>query len=98
VPRALPVGIYYEVLTENPYKYTEREFYREVYEVRLHKYDRKLDSFMIKRSELAKKYGWGFHRNSHNKLALVGCDFEKYQQLLKDRSVKKIKSFRNKKK
>lgn len=90
--------IAYEVLTENPYKHTEREFYYEVHVVRRNRHDLKIDSYTIRRSELAKKYGWGFHRNSDNKLALVACDSEKYRELSEKKSVKKIKSCRTSKK
>jgi hypothetical protein len=46
---------------------------------------------------LSKKYGWGVHVNEEGKLALVGCETEKYKQLTKDVLVDKVKAYRSKK-
>lgn len=73
----------YEVLSQHPYEYSERELSYEVHivrrgkqegELQLHKYD-------LKRSKLLKKYGWGIHYNEDRKLALVGRETEEYERL-----------------
>lgn len=87
--------VYYETLMENPYKYNEHELRYEVFVVRRNRPDLKIDRYSIRRIDLVKKYGWGIHRNSDGKLALVACDSERYKQLLADSSVKKSKASRS---
>jgi hypothetical protein len=87
--------IEYEVLAENPYKFTEREFYYEVNVVRRKRSDLKIESRSIKRLPLVKKYGWGIHRNADGKLALVACESSRYKELLADPLVKKTRAYRN---
>ena len=88
--------ISYEVLSDNPYKFSEREFYREVHVVRRGRPDLKLESYNIKKLTLVKKYGWGIHRDSVGKLALVACESRKCKELLADTRVKKTRAYRNK--
>lgn len=87
--------ISYEVLAENPYKFSEREFYHEVHVVRRGRSDLKIENYNIKRLALVKQYGWGIHRNSDGKLALVACESRRYQELLADPLVKKTKAYRS---
>lgn len=87
--------ISYEVLADDPYKFSEREFYHEVHVVRRERSDLKIENYNIKRSPLVKKYGWGIHRNSDGKLALVACESRRYQELLADPLVKKTKAYRS---
>lgn len=60
----------YEVLAENPYVFSEPEFYHEVHVVRRKRPNLKIESYNIKRLALVKRFGWGIHRNSDEKLAL----------------------------
>jgi hypothetical protein len=87
---------YYEVLIENPYRYTEEEARHEVHFVRRGRRDLKLPSYNIKRSPLVQRYGWGIHRNSEGKLALVPRESDTYRQL-KD-SIKTTKGWRRRRK
>jgi len=88
--------IQFEVLAENPYEFTEHEFYYEVRVVRRKRTDLKLELYNIKLIPLLKRYGWGIHRNSEGKLALVACESDRYEELLTDPSVKKTRAYRSK--
>ena len=90
--------IKFHVLIDNPYKYTEREFFEEVHFNRRGKKHLKIETYSLKRVGLAKRYGWGIHINKDKKIALVPCDSEKYAALLNDPKVKKSKAYRNSKK
>ena len=94
-PKKTIARIGYEVLCcEKPYTYTEEEFFHEVHVVRRNRPELKIESYIIRRSELVKKYGWGIHRNKNQKLKLVACESEEYRVLLANRKVKKTKAFR----
>jgi hypothetical protein len=87
--------ISYEVLADNPYRFSEREFYHEVHVVRRGRPDLKIENYNIKRLALVKRYGWGIHRNSGGKLALVACESTRYKELQADPRVKRTKAYRN---
>ncbi len=87
----------YITLTENPYKFSELEFFKEVHHIIRKKTHLKVDSYSIKRMHLVKKYGWGVHINAAKKIALIPCDSDKYTQLLDDEDIQKLKAYRNKK-
>jgi hypothetical protein len=87
--------ISYEVLAENPYRFNEREFYHEVHVVRRGRPHLKIENYNIKRLALVKSYGWGIHRNSDGKLALVACESNRYKELQADPRVKRTKAYRN---
>ncbi|MEM5532434.1 DUF6157 family protein [Pseudoalteromonas arctica] len=76
--------IAYEVLIENPYLYTEQEFMREVHIVRRKCSNLKINKYSIKRSDLLKKFGWGVHKDSNGKMALVAVDSDHYRRLSKE--------------
>lgn len=82
----------YEVLIANPYKFSEREFFKEVHEVRRRRTDLKLDSYNIKRSALVKILGWGIHRDKNGKLALIPMESADYKKL--QETIKRTKSYR----
>ncbi len=73
----------YEVLSQHPYEYTERELSDEVHIVRRGKQEGDLqrDKYDLIRSRLAKEFGWGLHYNEDRKLALVGCETAEYERL-----------------
>lgn len=72
----------YEVLSQHPYKYTERELSDEVHIVRRGKQegDLKRDEYDLKKSRLAKEFGWGLHYNEDRKLAVLGCETLEYER------------------
>lgn len=90
--------IKFQVLIDSPYKYTEKEFFEEVHFNRRRKKHLKVETYLLKRAGLAKRYGWGIHINEDKKIALVPCDSAKYIALLNDPTVKKSKAYRNSKK
>ena len=73
----------YEVLSQHPYEYTEDELKHEVYVVRRHLKNFDPDTRDLKRNDLPKRWGWGFHYNQDRKVALFGCETEEYEQLAK---------------
>jgi hypothetical protein len=85
----------YEVLIENPYFFSEQEFFKEIHFEQRKRYDLKIESYNIKRSELVKSYGWGVHRNKEGKLALVPMESTEYKKL--QETIKNSKSYRKKK-
>jgi len=85
----------YEILVENPYKFTEREFYHELHAVRRERPDLKFDSYNIKRAPIVKVHGWGVHRNQDGMLALVAMESDRYREL--QDSVKTTKAYRTSK-
>lgn len=87
--------IEYELLIENPYAYTEREFFHEVHVVHRKKPDLKIDSYNIKRCPLVQSYGWGIHRNRDGKLALVAIESNRYKEL--QETINTTKSYRKNK-
>jgi len=87
--------IKFQVLSESPYKYTEKEFFEEVHFKRRKKKHLRVETYSLKRVGLAKRYGWGIHINEDKRIALVPCDSEQYIALLNDPTVKKSKAYRN---
>lgn len=73
----------YEVLSQHPYEYTERGLSHEVHYKRRGKQEGELNlsKYDLRRSRLAKEFGWGLHYNEDRKLALVGCETEEYERL-----------------
>jgi hypothetical protein len=86
--------VYYEVLSQNRYKLTEREFYKESLEIRLRK-KVKHKKYMMKRNILCKKWGWGVHFDCNGKMALVGCETNEYNKLLSDPAITKMAAYRS---
>jgi hypothetical protein len=52
----------------------------------------------LRASPLAKRYGWGIHFNLEGKIAIIGVDSKEYHNLVKDKSIQKIKAMRSAKK
>lgn len=87
----------YDVLNNNPYKFTYDEFLREVFINRLGRdeADLNFDSRTLRRSRLCKQWGWGIHGDEFGRLALVGCETPRYKQLQNHSKIKKINCSRN---
>jgi Family of unknown function (DUF6157) len=47
-------------------------------------------------SALAKRYGWGFHIDSHGRVALVPVESAEYQRLAADPALRHVRAFRSK--
>lgn len=95
----------YELLHGNPYKYSSDDILFQVYAERNNlteeEYPQARQQFFSKgqpcfrTSPLTKSYGFGVHSNSEGKIALYGMETEKYQQLLSDATVKKVKAMKS---
>ena len=81
--------LYHKILMENPYVFTYPEFLKVVHEKHRKKEDLKLDTYRIHRAEVCKLWGWGIHVDKNEKLALVGCETDKYRELSENPTVKK---------
>ena len=84
----------YDVLTEMPYQLTYKQLKEEVHRTRRGKEftDEQLETYMMKRSELCKIYGWGVHEDKNGKLALVGCETNEYRRLVRKPGVQRVKA------
>ncbi len=97
----------YELLVNNPYKFTSDDVFFQVYASRKdlteQEYDEARKAFFAKgqpcfrASPLTKTYGFGVHSNSEGKIAIFGMETEQYQRLQNDESVKKVKAMRSSK-
>lgn len=86
--------IKFELLTAKPYEFTEEEFFKNVHHVIRNKSDLKIKSYLLARVQLARQWGWGIHRDSNGKLALVGWETPEYRRLKNDPSVKQTRAYR----
>jgi hypothetical protein len=96
----------FEMIFENPYKYTSDEILFAVLAIRKEFRDDELDEqrqhFFSKgqpcfrASPLTKRYGWGVHADSKGRLALFGVNSKEYNALQKDAKVKKVKAMKSK--
>jgi hypothetical protein len=99
--------IQYEMLHDNPYKYTSDEILFQCYMI---KHDIGENDLTIERenffskgqacfraSPLTKLYGWGIHYNDEGKMALYGCETKEYKAFSKDKEVKILKAMKSKK-
>jgi len=85
----------YEILVDNPYMFTEREFYHELHVVRRNRSGLKIDGYNIRRSPVVKVHGWGIHRDKNGRLALVAMESQRYKEL--QSAVKTRKAYRTSK-
>lgn len=97
----------YEMISANPYKFTSDKILFNIYVERkdftqTEINDEKIKFFSkgqpcLRTSPLAKSYGWGIHHNSENKVAIWGCQTQKYEVLKKDNNINKVKAMKSKK-
>lgn len=100
--------IQYELIANNPYKFTSDDVLFQVYAIRndLTKAEQKKakEEFFskgqacLRSSPLTKTYGFGVHCDGDGKVALYGVETDKYQKFLSDAKVKKVKAMRTSKK
>lgn len=88
--------IQYELLSQNPYKYTQGELIYEVYlqhkqipqsEIEARSVEIREELFSknhpcLRASMLPKKHGWGVHYNEEGKIAIYPMESEAYQQFV----------------
>lgn len=95
----------YELIGENPYKYTSDDILFQVFADRNDltetEYIQARKDFFSKgqacfrASPLAKNYGFGIHSNSEGKIALYGMETTEYQNFLADTTLKKVKAMKS---
>lgn len=101
-------NLQFEMLYENPYRYTSDEVLFGVFAIRKEftkgEMDDQRDHYFSKgqpcfrASPLTKRYGWGIHSNDEGKIAMYGVETKAYQEFLKDGKVAKTKAMRSKRK
>ncbi|MDX2249194.1 MAG: DUF6157 family protein [Bacteroidia bacterium] len=100
-------NLQFEMLYENPYKYTSDEVLFDVFaqrkEVTKDVWEEEREAYFSKgqpcfrASPLTKQYGWGIHSDESGKIAMYGAETEEYQRFVADLSLKKVKAMRSKK-
>jgi hypothetical protein len=97
--------IQFDLIKNNPYKFTSDEVLFQVYtlrnEVTESEYEAARARFFskgqpcLRASPLTKRYGWGVHLDTDGKVALYGCETEEYKAFLQDRSLKVVRAMRS---
>lgn len=98
----------YEILVNNPYKFTSDEILFQVFadrnDLTKAEYKQARQQFFSKgqpcfrSSPLTKTYGFGVHADSNGKVAIFGMETEQYEKFLTDPKIKKVKAMRTTKK
>ena len=100
--------IQYELIANNPYKFTSDDILFQVFADRndLTKAEHKKarEEFFskgqacLRASPLTKTYGFGVHCDGNGKVAVYGVETNEYQQFVKNGKIKKVKAMRSSKK
>ena len=94
----------YEMISQNPYKYTSDDVLFQCYliknEIKGNNPELRKQFFSkgqpcFRASPLTKQYGWGIHYNDAGKIALYGCETDKYKTLSKDKALKVLQAMRS---
>lgn len=107
--KTVPV-LEYELLTGNPYGYTQEEVLFTVYAERLGLPADELASrrgelwaeffaqsrACLRASSLPKRYGWGIHFDSEGRIALYPMESDEYQRLAGDAALTQLLAMRSK--
>lgn len=98
----------YEMLVDNPYKFTSDDIFFQVFANRNDliqaEYEQARQQFFSKgqpcfrSSPLTKTYGFGVHSDSNGKVAIFGMETEQYEKFQNDPKIKKVKAMRTSKK
>lgn len=96
----------YEILSENPYRFTSDDVLFQVYaerneipdterkEARQQFFSKGQPCFRA--SPLTKRYGWGIHSDSEGRVALFGMETGEYDQFARSADLKVVKAVRSK--
>ncbi len=105
-PKSIAV-LQFEMIIEAPYQYTSDDILfaifagrnniatRERVEARLQVFSK--GQACLRSSPLAKRYGWGFHCDENEKVAIYAMDSKEYQKYIKEKNIKVVKAMRSKK-
>src|SRR5690606_14100392 len=98
----------YDLLAENPYKFTSDDILFQVFadrnDLTKAEYAEARRQFFSKgqpcfrASPLTKTYGFGIHADSSGKIAIYGMETEQYEKFQKDPELKKEKAMRTSRK
>lgn len=101
-------SIQYELMSKHPYEYTSDDVVFLTFAYKNDLLEREMEGVRsqffskgqpcLRCSPLCKRYGWGIHHNQEGKIALVDVGSEKYQQLIADPTIEKIKAMRTSRK
>lgn len=104
---AKTIALYqYDMISQNPYRYTSDEVIFEVYaqrnEIPNNEQEEARRQFFskgqpcLRSSPLGKRYGWGIHSNEDGKIALYPLESPEYQQLAQEPTIEHTKAMRSK--
>jgi len=100
-------NIQFEMISQNPYKYTSDEILFQVYahkndltsseynDARVHYFSKGQPCFRA--SPLTKRYGWGVHYNHEGKMAIYGIDSPEYLKFSTDKTLNILKAMKTSK-
>lgn len=98
----------YEILSENPYRYTSDDLIFTVHAIRNdipqeERAEAREDFFSkgracLRSSSLGKRYGWGFHFDKDGKAAIYRVESDQYQKFINDESLDHLKAMRSSRK
>jgi hypothetical protein len=99
-------NLQFEIITENPYKYTSDDV---VFAVFSQKSKIPAEDLVVEREEffskgqpclrcspLTKRYGWGVHSNEEGKVAIYPVNSEDYEKYKNDKRLQHVKGMRSK--
>lgn len=99
-------SIEYDLIKNNPYKFTEEDVQFSTYLCRNKMNSDNLDELRkeffskpkacFRASPLVKKYGWGIHYNEEGKIALYSVESEEYKNFIHSSDLKILKGMRSK--
>ncbi|MFN6944153.1 MAG: DUF6157 family protein [Cytophagaceae bacterium] len=97
----------FELIVEHPYTFTSDEIFFRVFAIRNDLAESEIEQAQkeffskgqpcFRASPLTKRYGFGVHCDSRGKVAIYGIETEKYQELVSDPSIRKVKAMRSSK-
>lgn len=101
-------NLQFDMLYDNPYKYTSDEVLFGVFALRKEfskgELDEQKENYFSKgqacfrASPLTKSYGWGIHSNGEGKIAMYGAETKEYRKFVEEDSIKKVKAMRSSRK
>ena len=99
-------GMQYEMIKENPYKYTSDDVIFTIYarrnDITQTEFEKEREKFFskgqacLRSSPLSKRYGWGVHSNPEGKIAIYAVESEEYKKFSTDKRLKQLKAMRSK--
>lgn len=101
-------NLQFDMLYENPYKYTSDDVLFSVFAIRNEFEKGELEQHRehyfskgqpcFRASPLTKTYGWGIHSNEEGKIAMYGVESKDYRKFLSDATINKVKAMSSKRK